>query len=66
MISFDVERVIKKDSPNSYSPFYKEGKCLSTDVKPTSGLANGSILIEMDTSKVCIFDEQNSLWREFE
>ena len=65
MISFDVERVIKKNSPSNYSSHYKEGKCLSTDVKPTSGLANGSILIEMDTSKVFLFDEQNSLWREF-
>ena len=65
MISFDVERVIKKNSPSNYSSYYVEGKCLSTDVKPTSGLANGSILIEMDTSKVFIFDEPNSLWREF-
>ena len=65
MISFDVERVIQKDSPSSHSSYYVEGKCLSTDVKPTSGLANGSILIEMDTSKVLIFDEQNSQWREF-
>lgn len=26
-----------------------EGECLSTDTKPTDDIANGSILIEMDT-----------------
>lgn len=49
---------------------------LSTDAKPTkifneSGsnagvpIENGSILIEMDTKKVFIYDRENELWREF-
>lgn len=44
---------------------YVEGACLSTDVKPTTGILNGSVLIEMDTSKVYFYDEANSQWREW-
>lgn len=43
---------------------------LSTDIKPTGefegiSIENGSILIEMDTKKVFVYDCQNKLWREF-
>lgn len=41
-----------------------EAYCLSTDTKPTTGIANGSILIEMDTQKIFMFDETNSTWLE--
>ena len=41
-----------------------EGECLSTDTKPTKDIANGSILIEMDTGKIFMFDATNSTWRE--
>lgn len=44
---------------------YVEGSCLSTDEKPTTNIANGSTLVEMDTGKVYMFDEENSTWREF-
>jgi len=45
---------------------YFEGECLSTDTKPTGDyILNGSKLIEMDTSKVYIYDADNELWREF-
>ena len=44
---------------------YVEGFCLSTDTKPTENMANGSSLIEMDTSKVFLFDEAGSQWDEF-
>lgn len=40
-----------------------EGECLSTDTKPTI-YANGSIVIEMDTGKVYMFDEANESWIE--
>lgn len=43
---------------------YVEGNCLSADTKPTD-VANGSILLEMDTSKVYMYDEANSQWREW-
>lgn len=42
------------------------GRCLSTDTKPTDGqIANGSDAIEMDTSKIYFFDEDNATWKEF-
>ena len=41
-----------------------EGTILSTDTKPTE-FGNGSKLLEMDTSKLYIYDEQNKTWREW-
>ena len=40
-----------------------DGYCLSTDTKPLTW-ENGSTLLEMDTSKVYMFDYDNQLWRE--
>lgn len=50
-------------TPGSEKP-YVEGSCLSTDTKPTY-VSNGSKLMEMDTSKLYIFDEANKTWREW-
>jgi hypothetical protein len=36
---------------------------LSTDVKPTD-VNNASVFYEMDTKKLFMFDEENSVWRE--
>lgn len=44
---------------------YMEGVCLSTDSKPTDGVANGSILVEMNTGKVFFYNEAGSAWVEF-
>lgn len=41
-----------------------EFRGLSTDTKPIEKVGNGSIFIEMDTSKVFMFDEQNKEWKE--
>ena len=41
-----------------------EFRGLSTDEKPIDRVGNGSVFIELDTSKVFIFDEQNKTWRE--
>ena len=35
---------------------------LSTDTKPTENIENGSLFIEMDTSKVYSFDKENKAW----
>lgn len=35
---------------------------LSTDVKPTKGISNGEVFLEMDTSKVYVIDETNATW----
>ena len=41
-----------------------EGSCLSTDTKPTAGIANGSIMVEVDTGKVFFFNEGAGTWVE--
>lgn len=38
---------------------------LSTDSKPTEGIANGSMFLEMDSKKIYLFDEAGSAWRQF-
>ena len=37
-----------------------EAACLSTDAKPTAGIANGSLCLEMDTGKIYAFNETAS------
>lgn len=37
---------------------------LHDDSKPTSGVANGSCFIEMDTNKAYWFDAEHSTWIE--
>lgn len=41
---------------NAKSTTYVEAGCLSTDTKPTAGIATGSIAIEADTGDVYFFD----------
>lgn len=55
---------------NKIASYYSQGKvlieaaCLSTDTKPTTGVANGSKCIEMDTGKTYMFNEEDSEWEE--
>ena len=44
--------------------FLIESVCLSTDTKPTTGIANGSLVLEMDTGKIYAFNETASTWIE--
>lgn len=41
-----------------------EGSCLAADTKPTAGIANGSIMVEVDTGTVFFFNETSSEWVE--
>lgn len=41
-----------------------EAVCTSEDEKPTI-FSNGSLCMEMDTSKMYFFDEANCIWREW-
>lgn len=41
------------------------GFCLSSDTKPTAGIANGSILTEMNTGKIYMYNEAGKAWVEF-
>ena len=55
---------------NRIASYYSAGKvlieaaCLSTDTKPTDGIANGSLCLEMDTGKIYAFNEEASEWIE--
>lgn len=64
MISFEKANYVPPTGSGG-GKYYKEGSCLSSDIKPTN-LANGSILKEMDTGTVYFFDEAGSRWLPFE
>lgn len=38
--------------------------CLSTDSKPTAGIATGSLALEVNTGKIYAFDEVGESWGE--
>lgn len=60
MITWTVQQQIGADQTLS------EGVCLSTDTKPTGeGIANGSKLMEMDTSTLYLYDAENGAWKEW-
>ena len=42
--------------------YFCKGACLSTDEKPVVGIYNGSMLREIDTSKVYVFDGSTQTW----
>lgn len=43
---------------------YMEIAGLSTDTKPTTNMATGSIFVEVDTGTVFFFDEDGNEWVE--
>lgn len=51
------------DAVKDRTSVYREGTCLSTDTKPTDW-DGGSALLESDTGKVFVYDEENGIWRE--
>lgn len=56
MIRFTVHKVM------DLGMNYVEAFGLSTDEKPTSGICTGSVFVEVDTGRVYLFDEDNSVW----
>ena len=54
------------DSTATSTTRYVELACLSTDEKPTEGIATGSIALVVDTSKIYLFDEHSKTWTEWE
>lgn len=62
MVSYFTKRTYEQDGALISQI---DGQCLSTDTKPTLNIANGSQMIEMDTSKAFFFDESSSEWLEF-
>lgn len=61
MITRNISSMVPRDDGHKYRI---EGSCLSSDIKPTD-VANGSVLIEMDTGDVYQFDEEGSRWLKF-
>ena len=43
---------------------FVELACASGDDKPTTGIATGSVLLEVDTGKLYAFNEATSAWVE--
>lgn len=64
MITFEHATLVPPQG-GSGSKYRKEGSCMSTDTKPTD-VANGSILKEMDTGTVYMYDEAGEQWLPFE
>lgn len=62
MVSYFTKRTYEQDGALISQI---DGQCLSTDTKPTLNIANGSQMVEMDTSKIFFFDESSSEWLEF-
>ena len=63
-IKTDLKGYVPTQGGGMVGRYYFEGMCLSTDNKPTTeDVANGSILLEMDTSTVYMYDGENQEWR---
>ena len=60
--------MISYDSRPTASGIYIDGVCLTTDEKPVDGIANGSILRELNVEtgvvKEFMFDQEHVTWIE--
>lgn len=65
MITTQVYQYNSKDAQGN-DLAYIEGACLSTDTKPTEGIANGSKLMEMDTATLYMWDASGQQWLPWE
>lgn len=63
MITYNVTDYEIRDDGSKVQEI--NGFCLSSDTKPTAGIANGSILTEMNTGKIYMFNEAGKAWVEF-
>lgn len=59
-----IRYLFKQPMDTADGKVYVEISCLSTDSKPTAGVAQGSILTETDTGKVYFFNETAATWVE--
>lgn len=67
MVSFKEKSTVRTSMVGNLirSVCFADVYCLSSDEKPTEGVANGSSLLVMDTSQLFFFDEENGRWLEF-
>ena len=62
---FSVIKSIPMTSvPAEEAANYIEAACLSTDTKPTDGIANGSLCLEMDSGDFYGFDADAGDWQQ--
>lgn len=57
-----TKKVRQGEDANGVALYYCEGFCLSTDTKPTTGIANGSNVLEMDTGDAYAFNQAGTAW----
>lgn len=64
MVRISYQQVLTNSEPNSDGAFvnYIEAAGLSTDTKPTDGIATGSLFLEVDTGDFYAFDEDGGTW----
>ena len=55
---------VVKSSQYTNNTVLINGACLSTDSKPTTGIANGSMCLEIDTGKLYAYNEDDGEWVE--
>lgn len=58
MLTYTESRAVNNDK------MFVKGVCTSSDTKPTTGISNGSQLIEMNTSKTYMYNEEDGEWEE--
>ena len=63
---FSIIKSTARNDNDSSIESYVEAACLSTDSKSTTGIANGSTCIEMNTGKIFMFNEAGSAWVELQ
>ena len=67
MIRYTVRKLVASEREDNVTKYfeYVEGYCNSSDIKPTSGIANGSNLIETDTGNWYFFNESTKTWSKW-
>ena len=55
---------VVKSSQYTNNTVLINGACLAADTKPTTGIANGSMCLEIDTGKLYAYNEDDGEWVE--
>lgn len=59
-----IKSITMASVPSDPAANYIEAACLSTDTKPTDGIANGSLCLELDTGDFYGFDADAGDWQQ--
>lgn len=61
MVTITFDKKFSASSNKQYEIVH-DVRCLSTDIKPTTGMTNGSSCIEIDTGNIYFFDGDSKTW----